>query len=406
MGSSVLFYGWRIVAVLFVMLTFSSGLGFYNHAIIIQTLSRQADFPLETASLAVSFFFLIGGLSGVVIAPLLEKYDVRYIVGTGTVFAVLSLWLIPSVTTVTELFAVYLLFGLGFSAGGLLPATTLVARWFESNRARALSIASTGLSAGGILLTPLTAWLVENWSFALSFRTLATVYLVLVLPPCLIVLRSRPSAMGLRAMGQVSALDEKPSGIALREALNQHFFWILSGCYVLTMAAQVGGIAHQYGVLIERLSPAQASFGLAILPACSIVGRLAGGVILEHVRTLRFTIVMMVLQGTSLVLIAFGDGVWMMYTAMGLFGVSVGNLLMLQPLIVAEIYGLLDYAKLYSWSNMITVCGISVGPALMGTLSAISGGYQLSYVVAGSAGLVAAVIFSTGRPPVEKQATG
>lgn len=394
-----MFYGWRIVAVLFLMLTFSSGLGFYNHAIIIQTLSQQADFELEVASLAVSFFFLIGGVSGIFIAPLLEKYDVRYIVCTGTVLTVASLWLIPSVSTIPELFAVYLLFGLGFSAGGLLPATTLVARWFESNRARALSIASTGLSAGGILLTPLTAWLVENWSFSLSFRSLAAIYLIVVLPPCLIVLRSRPASIGLKAMGQVSALDELPAGIPFRMALRQHFFWVLSGAYVLTMSAQVGGIAHQYGVLIERLSRDQASLGLAILPACSIAGRLAGGFVLEYFPTLRFTLVMMVMQGLSLILIAFGDGVLMMYLGMGLFGVSVGNLLMLQPLIVAEKYGLLDYAKLYSWSNMITVCGISVGPALMGFLSAMSGGYQLSYIVAGTAGLIAAVIFSTGRPP-------
>jgi len=52
-----IFYGWKIVAALFVMLSFSSGLGFYAHTIYLQALSQQAGFSITLASGAVSLFF-------------------------------------------------------------------------------------------------------------------------------------------------------------------------------------------------------------------------------------------------------------------------------------------------------------------------------------------------------------
>ena len=129
------FYGWKVVIALFVMLMFSSGFGFYNHAVFIQALSRDAGFNVETVSTAVSVFFFVGGISGLGIARLLEMFDSRYIVTTGVLLCAFSLWRLGSVTTTAELMLVYALFGIGFNAAGLLPATTLVARWFETGRA-------------------------------------------------------------------------------------------------------------------------------------------------------------------------------------------------------------------------------------------------------------------------------
>ena len=52
-----IFYGWKIVIALFMVLAFSSGLGFYNHAILIQALTTESHFSVEVASFAVSIFF-------------------------------------------------------------------------------------------------------------------------------------------------------------------------------------------------------------------------------------------------------------------------------------------------------------------------------------------------------------
>lgn len=394
-----MFYGWKVVAALFVMLTFSSGLGFYNHSVIIQALSSQGGFDIALASTAVSLFFLVSGFSGLALAPLLERYDVRWVVLPGVTVSAIALGLLGQVETLTGLFLLYGFFGVGFAAGGLLPATTLVARWFETNRAKALSIASTGLSVGGILLTPLSAYLVERFPLDVTFFWLAVVYLLGVIPICALLLRSHPSDIGLHPDGSVSASDQASSGMEYDAALRQHFFWGLAASYLLTMCAQVGGIAHQYGVLVERVTPAEASIGVGIMPAFSVVGRLAGGIILDRISTLRFTLAMMVVQGISLLAISVSQHVVVLYVSLAIFGLSVGNLLMLQPLIVAEVYGLKHYARIYARSNLIGVMGVSSGPVLMGWLFSYSETYTLAYVVVGCLGILSAVVFSFLTPP-------
>ena len=114
----------------------SSGLGFYNHAVLIQALAQTGNFSVTSASSAVSLFFIVSGLTGLVVAPILERVDARWIICTGAMISALGLALLSSVSTLLELYVVYFLFGVGFCASGLLPATTLIARWFVVYRAR------------------------------------------------------------------------------------------------------------------------------------------------------------------------------------------------------------------------------------------------------------------------------
>ena len=57
---SHIFYGWKIVSAIFVLLTFTSGLSFYNHAIYLNALAAQPAFTVGIASMSVSIFFLTG----------------------------------------------------------------------------------------------------------------------------------------------------------------------------------------------------------------------------------------------------------------------------------------------------------------------------------------------------------
>ena len=82
-----MFYGWRLVAGLFVILAFSSGLGFYNHAVLIQSLAATGHYTIEVASSAVSVFFVVSGIAGLGLAPLLDRFDVRWIIVPGALLA-------------------------------------------------------------------------------------------------------------------------------------------------------------------------------------------------------------------------------------------------------------------------------------------------------------------------------
>ena len=80
--------------------------------------------------------------------------------------------------------------------------------------------------------------------------------------------------------------------------------------------------------------------------------------------------------------IAFADSTVAIFAAILVFGATVGNLLMLQPLLIAERFGVLDYARIFSRSQFITMFGTAGGPLLLGWLYDNAGGYHTSYLVA------------------------
>lgn len=404
-----LYYGWKIVGAILVQLTFTSGLSFYNHAIYLNALAEQPAFDVQSASTAVSIFFLSGGITGLFVARWVQNYDPRICITGGALLASLSLSSLPLVSALWQLIVVYIFFGAGFAASALLPATTLITRWFRRRRAMALSIASTGLSLGGVVLTPLSVLLVDRFGFGMAAPMLGLMFVLGVIPVAWIWLRPNPASMGLQIDGEVAPIADQNGatgsngqkthepGITFASAIKGKYFWGVSLGYIFLMMAQVGGIAHQYGLAREQLSDAQTAVAVAIVPVASIVGRLIGGWLVERVSIQAFAIAMMILQASSLSMLAGGFNIVTLCIGLFMFGASVGNLLMLQPLILAEAFGVRDYPRIFSVSNLMSSLGTSIGPALLGFAYSSSGNfYAAPYAVAAGAGAVGLALFLSG----------
>ena len=83
--------GW-VLGACFTLLTFSSGLGFYGLAVYLQAFSRELGWSVSSISLATTFFFLVGGISGIPIAKFIAKHDVRIMIIGGATVAALALF--------------------------------------------------------------------------------------------------------------------------------------------------------------------------------------------------------------------------------------------------------------------------------------------------------------------------
>ena len=117
------------------------------------------------------------------------------------------------------------------------------------------------------------------------------------------------------------------------------------------------------------------------------------------VRIRVFTLGNLLIQALGLVIIAVADDVVMVLIGAAVFGSSIGNLLMLHPLWLAEAFGIHDYPRIFSLSNAVTVLGVAAGPVLLGVLHD-GFDYSVSYLVAMGVSLVAfAVIYGVGKNP-------
>ena len=397
------FYGWAIVAATFVMLMTSSGLGFYALTLYLQTLTEEQGFSVSSVSGATALFFVVSGLVGVWIGRLIARHDPRPVIAVSAVLAAGSLASLGRVTTLPQVYLVYALFGAGFAGCALVTASTLVTRWFHRRRSVALSVSSTGLSVGGIVLTPLAAALIDHLGFRTAMLWLGGVFLVGVIPVTALVLRPDPAALGLQPDGDPTPLPvdgpaPRPRGRAYAEVVRSTLFRSITLAWALALLAQVGGIAHLVPLVDGRVDAATAALAVSVLAASSMVGRLAGGWLLSRVALRPASLGWMALQAAGLAGLALLDGRTALLACASLFGLSVGNVLLLQPVVLADVFGVRDYPRIFATSQLVSTVGVAGGPYLIGVLRDATGGYRAAYLVASGISLVAGAVVTAGGP--------
>ena len=109
-------------------------------------------------------------------------------------------------------------------------------------------------------------------------------------------------------------------------------------------------------------------------------------------------LVLMVAQAGALLLLGLVDGRTGLLVLSVAFGLTVGNLLMLHPLLLAERFGVRDYAHIYSRSQLVATFGVAIGPAFIGILHDVVDGYGIAFAVAAAASFGGAVVLSVSGP--------
>ncbi len=405
-----IFYGWYVVAAVLVITTAASGFTFYNLSILLAAFTDRGGFPVSVASTATAIFFVAGGIGGMIAGRLVDRFDARIVIAIGATLGAVTLCTAGMLKTVPQLFLFHLALGLCHGASGLVPVTTVVARWFQVRRALAFSIASTGLSLGGMLIVPLVASFVKEAGLAAAAPWMGLWLFLGVVPAAVLVLRPWPKDMGLEPdNGLTSAaagLAEPQPATLFSVAIRSRYFQAVSVAYLFLLGAQVACIAHLYRLGSTRAGFEVAALAVSTMAACSTIGRLAGGWLLLKISVTTFAFALMATQSLALMLLAVSENRLTILACAVLFGLTIGNSLMMHPLLLAERFGTRDYGRIYSLSQMITVVGVAGCPALVGFLFDASGGYRLPFlVIAGISALgLATLIWGSSQRRLEPSA--
>ena len=394
------FPGWFVVGACFSLLFTSSALGFYGMAVYLNAFTKERDWEVGTLSLATSFFFLIAGLLSVAVARLITKYDVRIVVYGGAVIGALALFLMGQVREVWQLFAVYFLFAVGWSTVGLTPATTVVTRWFHVRRSVALAVASTGLSVGGIVLTPIVKSLIDNKGLESSAPIIALLWIAGTAVPSFLFLRPDPYAMSWMPDGEPMPENHVVSlpGVDYSDAIKTRFFWMLTLGYTLVLGTQIGAIQQLVKLMEERTTAEAAAFTTLVLSGASVVFRLLGSRVIPKFRLVNFMLIITTIQGVSVIIIGQLYNTVLLFIMVGVFGAMIGNVLIMQSLLIAERFGVKDYARISARSGVVSLTGNAAGPLVLGYIYDQSGSYALPYAIAGICSLLGAVFFLFSGP--------
>lgn len=393
--SSGRFPGWRVVGAGLAVLTMSSGIGFYGVAVLLNAFSTERGWSVSSISLATTVFFLVGGVSGLWVARVNQRHDARWTIFWGAVLGGAALLCMGLVRERWQLFAVYTVFSLGWTAAGHGPVTTVVTRWFHERRASALAIASTGLSLGGVVVTPVVKWLVDARGIAGAAPWIAALWLGVMVPATVLFIRARPETYGWRPDGAAGAHESAPvaAGTSLAEAVRTRFFAATSLAFVFTFVAQVGAIQHLVKMAEERAGRGTATVATMAVSTMAVVGRFGGGWMVRRVGTLRTAVAVAALQAVALAALSLSASTGPLVLSAVAFGLTVGNPLLLQALLVVDRFGVRDFARITARQGLIAFTGTAAGPLLVGWMHDAAGGYRGAYLVAAASSVVAVLLF-------------
>jgi len=399
-GDTRIFYGWYIVAAICLITTITSGLAFYNLSVLLNAFVAERGFPVSLTSAATATFFVSGGFAGVLVGRLIDRVDPRAAIVGSAILGAACLYSVGYLRETWQLFAFHIVFGFAYGGTGLVPLTTLVTRWFSVKRSLALSIASTGLSLGGIFIAPFVALSIERGGLSAAGPWMAALFLLGIVPVTLLVVRGSPASLGLEPDGGAKSANGEPApavpSVSYAEAKRSRFFLAVSIAYLFLLGAQVAAIAHLYRLANVRSGTETAALALAFLASASIAGRLTGGWLVLRTKVRTFALQLMAVQTAALMMLAFVHERVAILAAVVLFGVTIGNSLMMHPLLLAEKFGTREYGRIYSMSQFIAMAGVAGGPLLIGLFYDLSGGYEVPFVAASMATLIGLIVLQIG----------
>jgi MFS family permease len=259
--SKPLFYGWVLLGALWCVFAFNLGFPAYGGPVLNSAMAKELGFSRETLGLITTFYIIMSGLPGPVVAMAVNRFGVRRTIIAGSLMNVAGA---ASMVYADSGVAAYLGFGLvvggGVCTGAAIASQTALSRWFVRRRALALSILYSAGAIGGyfavkyVLPWAMTAggsWRAGWWVIV----TLSSVACLLAL----LVVKERPEDMGLTPDGDAAVgtaghvARTRPAHITatpweFRDVVRRPTYWLIvgslvggSGGYTLFLAH---GIVH------------------------------------------------------------------------------------------------------------------------------------------------------------------
>ena len=118
------------------------------------------------------------GLGSLLSGMAFDRFGPRfnYMVGLGLL--AISYGLLGNLTSIWQFFIILGVFGgIGASMVGVVPAQSLVSRWFDKNLGTALSIAYAGQGLGVLIMAPISQILIDDVGWQLSYKYLSLIHI-------------------------------------------------------------------------------------------------------------------------------------------------------------------------------------------------------------------------------------
>jgi MFS family permease len=397
-----MFYGWWMVALGCGIRMLGGGFHLYGFTIFFLPITQELGLSRAATSAVFSLARAEGAIEGPLAGYLIDRFGPRPMMLAGVVLSGLGYMLLAGVESYAGFLAVYLgVISLSFSAGFMHSPMVLANSWFIRRRAFAMTLVSSSISIGGVLITPLLAFTVQTWGWRWG-AFLAGVGLILVGVPIALYARRSPESMGLLPDGEPAERNKSGSHsvhgggdgeaeFTLRQAMRTAAFWML----VLATTTRVGVFnsitVHFVPIMVWKgASEQQAAAMLALMALMSLPAHLLIGWIADRVSKPLLMALCMIIGAVSIAFLAYGDEVWSAWIFVLLI-TFVEAIFPVSWATVGDFFGRNSFAKIRGTMSFFYLWGPALGPIITGAVydrhqsyAPLMGAYSATFLLAGA----------------------
>lgn len=379
-----------------------SGIFAYTSGIFMDDVITEYGWTRTQYSSSFALMMGMGFFIMPVIGWLTDRFGPRRLVMLGMIPFAISLSLLGLANG--SIWQWWLLCALISMAQGPIAQTvwvTAVIGRFHAARGLALALTLAGLSLGILIWPPLAAFFISTLGWRLAFGALALTWLIVAFP--------------LAAAYFFGANDQKdaPKPKAPRWSYISH---LKSPTFIGLLIAGGFFSSAYYGILIH-LAPMLRGTGLSLGVAASIaglaglfsvIGRIAGGYLLDHFSTRVISVTAFLLPAAASLLLLSGQGsIPVAILSVILLGLASGAEMDIITFIAARRFGKEAFASVYSVFMAVISALASTGPLIAGALFDVSQSYSLFLmVVMGMVGIGALIMAIIPISPTSDPGSG
>jgi len=302
---------------------------------------------------------------------------------------------------VTALWQLYVVIGVlapaGASLVGMVPASTLVSRWFGGRLPTAMAVLSAAMGTGMLAFAPLAQWLIDRVGWRHAYELIGVGLLALLLPLAMLpwsrIAAGSPDvveAMRLRGAGQAAW--------TVARALRTPIFWALAGMMFSTAVSTYVVSVQLVACLVDAGYPpilAAWTFGLAGM--ISIAGMMGAAALAERVgerltATVSYSLTLLGLALLGLALVRPSG--WLVAGYVLAFGGAQGSRGPLAAVLAARGFpGAMG--RVYGMVLLAAGAGSALGAWAGGALFDLTGGYHAGLVLSALGALGGLALFWT-----------
>ena len=395
-------------------------IGIYSYVLgsFLAPMSAELNWSRGDFTLSRSIGQIVMAMAGIFIGSLIDRIGPRPIMATGTVILSFSLVLHSQIES---LWAWWLLNGLVLTVGcamiGNLVVNVTLSKWFVLNRGKAIAIAAMGVSLGGIIITPLATYLVDELGWRAAWVWLGVLSFLLMVPVTW-AMRSRPEDYGLYPDGLSANAYQSDQGERARteaetaytrsQALRTFSFYAMVVAFGFFTINIVVLLLHTIPYLTDNgIGRQEAAFAMVIASIPAMLSKPFWGALIDRVPVKPLAAISASVTGLALLLIVFAvqkDDLLLIYASFVVLGLGWGGMIPMQEVIWASFFGRTHIGAIRGAGLPFSFALGALAPWLVGVHVDVFGEYHRALQIVGVLNVLSGVLIYLVRPPTRRDA--